>query len=248
MMDDTHAAFWALVQTASEDDCWLWKAGKTSAGYGAFYVQRRQILAHRLAIELHTGTAVPKGVVVRHKCDNPACVNPSHLVTGSQRDNVHDAITRGRSAKPPVHSGENHWRARFPDRVLKGSDVPSAKLTEGDVLNIRQLRMSGAAITDLATSYELDFSTVADICNGKTWKHVFDLDGCPTIESLLSVPGNRTPGAKITAEDAAKIKELLNSGLTGREIARMYGVHFATISDIRTGKTWKAVKPSISSV
>jgi transcriptional regulator with PAS, ATPase and Fis domain len=43
--------------------------------------------------------AIPKGKLLRHKCDNPHCINPDHLETGTHQDNVNDKVSRGRSAK-----------------------------------------------------------------------------------------------------------------------------------------------------
>lgn len=50
---------------------------------------------HKVVWEVHFGP-VPKGLVVRHSCDNPPCCNPDHLLIGTQQDNVNDMIERGR--------------------------------------------------------------------------------------------------------------------------------------------------------
>ena len=52
-------------------------------------------LAHRFAYETFTGM-IPPGMCVLHKCDIPRCVNPAHLFLGSQANNNHDCITKGR--------------------------------------------------------------------------------------------------------------------------------------------------------
>lgn len=123
--------------------------------------------------------------------------------------------------------------------VPKGEAVKTSKLTEADVIKIRQLRVSGASSCDIAKQYDMDASTIKDIIKGHRWKHVFGMPGCPTLGELLAVKPNTKPGAKITPEIAKDIKRRLANGETGRSIARLYGIHFASVSDIKTGKTWR---------
>jgi HNH endonuclease len=74
--------FWSKVDQSG--DCWLWKAGCYSSGYGEFRIgskrdgSRRHISAHRFAYEERHGP-IAKGKELHHKCSNRACVNPSHL-------------------------------------------------------------------------------------------------------------------------------------------------------------------------
>lgn len=77
------------------DGCWTWIAGKNARGYGQFRVKGRTYLAHRVAFQSANGI-LPADQVVRHKCDNPECVNPEHLILGSQADNMRDMSERGR--------------------------------------------------------------------------------------------------------------------------------------------------------
>lgn len=83
--------------------CWEWTSVKDRDGYGRFYDYR----AHRYAAE-HLGGMYVKGKVVCHHCDNPGCVNPSHLFVGSQSDNNKDSARKNRSA----HGDKNAW-AKF---------------------------------------------------------------------------------------------------------------------------------------
>jgi len=88
--------FWdSLSKTPT---CWLWNGPKDRDGYGLIFHKGKQVRAHRLSYELHW-TVIPKSCIVRHKCDNTSCVNPSHLVLGYTKDNSQDMVDRGRSNK-----------------------------------------------------------------------------------------------------------------------------------------------------
>lgn len=90
--------FWVHIAKAGEDDCWEWQRRKDSRGYGLISGDKRETLqAHRVAYEFDVGP-IPKGLIIRHKCDNPACCNPAHLETGTQADNIMDMMVRNRCA------------------------------------------------------------------------------------------------------------------------------------------------------
>lgn len=67
-------------------------------GYGTGYRGNKYHGLHRLALadKLGVGIESLRGLVARHTCDNPRCVNPDHLVEGTQKDNIGDAVQRGR--------------------------------------------------------------------------------------------------------------------------------------------------------
>jgi len=93
--------FWPKVKKTNK--CWIWIGGKTSFGHGIFYYKQRHGLAHRCSYELHI-SKIPSGLLVCHHCDNPSCVNPTHLFLGTHRDNLQDASRKGRLKRP------NHWQ------------------------------------------------------------------------------------------------------------------------------------------
>lgn len=90
--------FWNKVEKTGT--CWLWTGGKTTAGYGSLTHNQHRYYAHRFAYELIQGD-IPSGMELMHKCDNPACVNPEHLVVGTHCDNMRDAFGKLRILREP---------------------------------------------------------------------------------------------------------------------------------------------------
>jgi hypothetical protein len=87
--------FWDFVVLKRHNDCWPWVGTTLPSGYGKFNSRGEWFLAHRRSYELEHGE-IPTGLIVRHSCDNPSCVNPRHLLVGTHKDNTQDMIARGR--------------------------------------------------------------------------------------------------------------------------------------------------------
>jgi hypothetical protein len=86
------ARFWAYVERGP--GCWRWTGPATPSGYGKMRVSAQTVSAHRLAWRLVHGEEAPN--LVCHKCDNKACVRPSHLFSGTHTDNMRDMVAKGR--------------------------------------------------------------------------------------------------------------------------------------------------------
>lgn len=156
--------FWRRVPKGNLDACWEWDGSRLAAGYGQFGLTRsRPVLAHRMAWELTHGP-IPEGMHVLHRCDNPPCCNPTHLFLGSNSDNIADRVAKGRS---PV--GREHWSSRNGDRVARGERAGGAKLTQGKVDAIRQLRAQGVTQRELAERFGVSRATIYLIQEGKRW-------------------------------------------------------------------------------
>jgi hypothetical protein len=148
---NTEVLFWKKVYKTN-GGCWLWAGSILQpGGYGHFHVKRKGIGAHVYSFELHHGP-VPEGHVVRHSCNSPSCVNPDHLSSGTQKQNIADAVSQGRHCH-----GESH-----------GNSV----ITDASALRIKELLAKGRRASDIACLVGTTVHVVYDIKRGRTWRHV----------------------------------------------------------------------------
>ena len=147
---------WMQEQTTeTAGGCWTWPEDRLfPSGYGQVWWRGRSQRAHRVAYELACGP-IPDGLQVNHHCDNPACIRPDHLYVGTQRENIADAVRRGR-----------HGRAR------PGSRHHNAKLTEDDVREMRRRANGGESHTAISADFPVGRDVVSRIVRGLEWRHV----------------------------------------------------------------------------
>ena len=94
----------------AENGCWNWTGalrGKPSRGgpRGKIKIKGREFSVYRIVWEIYNG-AIPAGCCICHTCDNPTCVNPAHLFSGTVQDNMRDMLRKGRGVvqRPGVAS------------------------------------------------------------------------------------------------------------------------------------------------
>lgn len=78
------------------ESCHNWKGDLGRSGHARIFWNGRKYQCTHIVWLIFKKEPVPEGQVVRHKCDNAACINPEHLELGTQEQNVRDAIERGR--------------------------------------------------------------------------------------------------------------------------------------------------------
>lgn len=144
--------FWDKVEKRGPDECWEWQAGTNQSGYGIFRIAEKKFRAHRIVYESANKVRLKPNEYVCHSCDNPGCVNPSHLFLADHDANMQDMVAKGRSPH-----GESNGRAQ---------------LTAGDVIDIRRKFNSGTPIQEIAEQYPVHQRAVRRAATGKTWTRI----------------------------------------------------------------------------
>lgn len=164
--------FWEKVVPA-DDGCMVWTGSRDPRGYGRVWRSGRLESAHRVAWQECVGP-IPEGMFVCHRCDNPPCCNPSHLFLGTNRENMHDALRKGR-LNPAMFDGTMPrigGQARAAKHTLQGEGHPHHRLTERDVRDIRALAASGRTQASIAPAFGISRTRVGEIVRREAWTHV----------------------------------------------------------------------------
>ena len=130
-----------------EDCCWNWKASKKTSGYGQINWGDKPYRTNRISYIIFNGL-IPYNQIVRHTCDNPSCVNPKHLILGTNYDNLIDMVKRNRQG--------------------------SQKLNEKEVIEIKKelKNLYPGIYKNLAEKYNISESTIYYIKANKVWRWI----------------------------------------------------------------------------
>jgi len=130
-----------------QKDCWEWVGKKDKDGYGCTNYKTRNLRAHRAAWMVNKG-AIPKGICVCHSCDNPSCVNPSHLFLGTVAENNRDRDMKGRMGRG------------------------NSRFYKDDVIKMRSLHLEGESYSEIGRIFGTSATTVRRVVLKITWKRV----------------------------------------------------------------------------
>lgn len=139
--------------------CWNWTAYKNKDGYAfggknvALCRSTKEVLIHRASYVFYKG-AIPAGLYVLHRCDNPSCVNPDHLFLGTHQDNMNDMWNKERR------------------RIKYGEESHRAVLKENDVRYIREhykYRDKNFSAVALSKVFDVTVSCIHNVLKRRTW-------------------------------------------------------------------------------
>jgi hypothetical protein len=139
----------AKVSPCPITGCWWWTGSYQKSGYGQFNPSGTPMAAHRAMWITVNGNPGP--LFVCHRCDNRACVNPSHLYAGAPSENTRDMMVRGR---------------------MRGGPRRGPVLSRGDVLAAREMRAAGLTSRLIAQALGVSESCANRAASGGTWRHV----------------------------------------------------------------------------
>lgn len=136
--------------------CLIWQGHKLNPPalpYGIVWSNGKDNLVHRRIYELTFGD-LPRNIYVLHKCDVASCCNIDHLFSGTQKDNVHDMMSKGRN------------------QIRQGEANHNAVLTDALVVEILRRQANGETATEVSKAMNINVATLDPIFQDRHWKHI----------------------------------------------------------------------------
>lgn len=225
-------------------------------GYGMLNGERGigHYLAHRFSYEHYIGP-IPDGFIVCHRCDNPGCVNPDHLVAADHKHNMRDMARKGR-AKALSESEATECRQRFHggeslSSIARAIGVSRTTVTRAvyndDYLATgTQGNRNGRRAYTIVTDEMLAAIKVAVSDPSLSIMRIakmFDVDR-RTVRNIRDGKPRNGRVSKLTESQVIEIVEYWKAGFCQAEIGELFGVCQTTVSGIVRGTSWKGVKSS----
>lgn len=218
--------FWKLVNVTYKTSCWLWKNSLDKDGYGRMRIgNRRSMKAHRISWIINTGNNIEPELLVCHTCDNPTCVNPTHLFLGTSKDNTLDMIKKGRKPR------------------LYGKDNLNTKQSKEEVeLMLSEYTPGITSQKEIAKKYGVSQAQISIILNKKNRTKDVETPEYIFNPNTKIVYGEKHGAAKLTEEQVLEIRrEYLTKTATQQALAIKYGVTQTLISAIVLRQIWKHI-------
>lgn len=169
-----------IARTSDTDECIEWPGARYKNNYGALRVGGKQWTVSRYVKMIADGLDdAPVGLVARHTCDNPPCMNPRHLVWGTNQENSDDKVSRGRHAY--------------------GERVSSAKLTDALVTEAREYFLLTRSLLMTRNKYGLSINACRKMLLGETWRHVSNPIPTKTFDEIVRRAVPESEISEITA-------------------------------------------------
>lgn len=120
--------------------CLVFRGSIKTRCYGLMQINNRVVQTHRVSYEHHV-SRIPAGLFVLHKCDNPGCIEPSHLFLGTQKDNMQDMIRKGRKTR--LYAKLSHSKAA----EIRSSSEPARALAKRYGVSVRSISSVRRGVT-----------------------------------------------------------------------------------------------------
>lgn len=253
--------FYSNVSTIpTENGCLEWMGYCDSLGYGLFGIVKDSFFAHRVAWEIVNGP-IPAGLLIRHMCHNPRCVNHAHLLTGTHADNNRDMMSSGRFRNAPntyVRPVRPTVAERFYAKVSKTPTETGCLewLSSRNDRGYGTFFIGGRSVGAHRVAWEL---VNGPIPPGLCVLHRCDRPSCCRIEHLwlgdraennrdmcdkgrnLSFSGEESGNVKLTNAQVLEMRSEKFAGLKQWEIAKLFGITQSMAGRILRREAWKHI-------